>query len=193
MVGFGKPHANGGFSLLELLVVIAILGILMRMAWLPFREMIANQRLRSVTSDLVADLALARVEAIKRSSRVGVARTTGAWVDGWLVFDDANRDGKCQTGTSGGVCEAGGEAVLVSRPALNTTVKVCSADATFTVLTFGADGTVRAYDGDPPPLGAIPRITVSSTFDSPGVPARQLEFSPTGRVTVVSTGVAPCP
>jgi prepilin-type N-terminal cleavage/methylation domain-containing protein len=85
MVGFRKAHANGGFSLLELLVVIAILGILMRIAWLPFREMIANQRLRSVTSDLVADLALARVEAIKRSSRVGVARTTaslGGWVAG---------------------------------------------------------------------------------------------------------------
>lgn len=195
MVVFGKPRLNGGFSLLELLVVIAILGILMKIAWLPFREMMANQRLRSVTSDLVADLALARVEAIKRSSRVGVARTAAAgWEDGWQVFDDANRDGKCQTGTSGGVCDAaGGEAVLVSRPALNTTVKVCSADATFTVLTFGADGTVRAYDGDPPPLGAIPRITVSSTFDSPGVPARQLEFSPSGRVTVVSTGVAACP
>jgi len=128
-----------------------------------------------------------------RADLIADIDAAAGWEDGWQVFDDANRDGKCQTGTSGGVCEAGGEAVLVSRPALNTTVKVCSADATFTVLTFGADGTVRAYDGDPPPLGAIPRITVSSTFDSPGVPARQLEFSPSGRVTVVSTGVAACP
>lgn len=196
MVVCARPRLNSGFSLLELLVVIAILGILMRMAWLPFREMIANQRLRSVTSDLVADLALARVEAIKRSSRVGVARTTAAWVGGWQVFDDVDRDGTFDPETDGdGLCEAGEECVLLSRPALDATVNVCSADAAFDVLTFGADGAVRAYDAgallDPIP----PRltITVSSTFVSPGVPPRQLEFSPTGRVAVVSTGVAACP
>ena len=193
MVVSGTPRVNGGFSLIELLVVIAILGILMRMAWLPFREMMANQRLRSVTSDLVADLALARVEAIKRSSRVGVARTTAAWVGGWVVFDDVDRDGTFDPETDGdGLCEAGEECVLASRPALDATVNVCSADAAFDVLTFGADGAVRAYNAGAlvdPPL----RITVSSTFASPGVPARQLEFSPTGRVTVVSAGVAACP
>lgn len=193
MVAFGRPTLNGGFSLIELMIVIVIMGILLSMAALPFQELLANQRLRSVTSDLVADLALARAEAIKRSSRVGIARTTADWTGGWLVFEDLNRDGTFDPETDGdGLCEAGEECVIISRPALNDTVKVCGVGAAFDVLTFGADGVVRAYNAGA--LSAVvPSMAVSSTLISPGVPARGLEFSPGGRVTVVTSGVAACP
>ena len=177
---------NDGFSLIELLVVIVIMGILMSMATLPFQEMIANQRLRTVSSDLTADLALARVEAIKRSTRVGITRTTAQWVGGWQVFDDANRNG---------VWDAG-EGVLVSRPALDNTVKVCSVgtnvDNSIKVLSFGADGRVRTFNDDGTEKTGVRGITISSTLISPSVPARLLEFSPTGRITTVS-GVTACP
>lgn len=167
---------NDGFSLIELLVVIVIMGILMSMATLPFQEMIANQRLRTVSSDLTADLALARVEAIKRSSRVGITRTTAQWVGGWQVFVDANRNG---------VWDDDAKNVLVSRPALDNTVKVCSLGTDFDVLSFGADGRVRTFDKGTEITG-VRGITVSSTLISPSVPARRLEFSPTGRITTVS-------
>lgn len=183
MVTASRP--NHGFSLIELIVVIVILGILLSMATLPFQEMIANQRLRTVTSDLTADLALARIEAIKRGTRVGITRTTTQWIGGWQVFDDADRDG---------VWDAG-ESVLVSRPALDNTVRVCSvgtnADNSIDVLSFGGDGRVRTYNAGAEKTG-IRGITVSSTLTSPSVPARLLEFSPTGRITTVS-GVAGCP
>jgi len=185
MVTASKPGLNHGFSLIELIVVIVILGILMSMATLPFQEMIANQRLRTVTSDLTADLALARIEAIKRGTRVGITRTTSQWIGGWQVFDDADRDG---------VWDAG-EGVLISRPALDNTVRVCSVgtnvDNSIDVLSFGGDGRVRTYNAGAEKTG-IRGITVSSTLISPSVPARLLEFSPTGRVTTVS-GVTGCP
>ena len=125
----GSPRpaeARHGFSLVELLVVIAILGILMSLATLPFQELIANQRLKSVTSDLAADLALARTEAIKRSTRVGIARVTDQWVGGWQVFDDANRDGQFTPAANNTCPNLGDECYLISRPALDPSVKVCT-------------------------------------------------------------------
>ena len=207
MVAPGQP--SRGFSLIELLTVVVILGVLLSLAALPIQEMIANQRLRSVTSDLVADLALARVEALKRSTRVGIARTTADWGGGWQVFNDerpaddtippdgvftpdADGDGQCDIFAAGPPVSLAEECVLASRPPLDATVRVCSADAAFDVLTFAVDGTVRAYNAGAPVL-PVPRITVSSTLASASVPARRLEFSPGGRVAVVSVGVAACP
>ncbi len=198
MVACGHRRRNRGVSLIELLVVIVILGILLRMAWLPFQELLENQRLRTVASDLAADLALARSEAIKRSSRVGIARTTGDWAGGWVVFDDVDRDGTFDPETDGdGLCEAGEECVLLSRPALGATVKVCTTGVggggvAGDALTFGPDGAVRAFDaGAAAP--AVVGMAISSTLASPGIVPRRIEFSPGGRVAVVNTGVTACP
>lgn len=190
----GAPH---GFSLVELLVVIAILGILMSLATLPFQELIANQRVKSVTSDLVADLAMARSEAIKRSARVGIAHlgATGApWTGGWQVFHDADRDGQFDRDADNS-CTAFTleECFFISRPALDASVKVCDINLdvnnSIDVLTFGADGKVRTYKNGVEQN--VRGIVISSTLISPSVPPRMLEFSPSGRVTVV-TGVPRC-
>jgi len=197
MVACRERSRNRGVSLVELLVVIVILGILLRMAWLPFQVMLENQRLRTVASDLAADLALARAEAIKRSSRVGIARTTADWAGGWVVFDDVDRDGTFDPETDGdGLCEAGEECVLLARPAVSDTVKVCSTGVgggvvAGDVLTFGPEGAVRAFDAGA--AAAVTGIVISSTVASPGITPRRIEFSPGGRVAVVTAGVAACP
>jgi type IV fimbrial biogenesis protein FimT len=57
-----------GFTLIELLVTIVVVAIFSAIAGPAFREMIANQRVRSGTSALNESLWLARSEAVKRNA-----------------------------------------------------------------------------------------------------------------------------
>jgi prepilin-type N-terminal cleavage/methylation domain-containing protein len=177
---------TGGFSLIELLIVLVIIAILMNFAMLPFQEMIANQRLKSVVSDLIGDLSLARGEAIKRSTQVGIARDPAGWLSGWRIFVDTDRDGTVDVG----------EEVLMRRPALNDTVRFCTvgtnADNTIDALTFGADGRVRTFLGGALKQG-VTGIVINSTTVSTSIPARRMEFTPSGRMSVETNGIVNCP
>lgn len=177
-----------GVSLIELLTAMAIVGILSVIAFPAFIRMVADQRVRTAASDLMADLAYSRAEAIKRSSRVGLSRVGNEWKDGWQVFVDANRDG-VQDAT---------EAVLKVHSALQPSLIVCSVgsniDPSFFLMTYGADGRLRFFDHNPPDRegkNGIAGIVISSTRGTPGR-ARTVAFSPSGRVSI-DTSSAPCP
>lgn len=75
----------------ELLAVVAIIGILASLAAPSFSEMIKNQRVKSMATDLNASLALARSEALKRNRNVTMSPTTaGSWQSGWQIEDPDN-------------------------------------------------------------------------------------------------------
>jgi type IV fimbrial biogenesis protein FimT len=89
-----------GFTLIELLVTVAVLAILLVTAAPAMRDMILNNRMSSVSNDLMADLAAARSEALRRSQRVVICKNsgtdascgTGNWREGWLLYLDADSD-----------------------------------------------------------------------------------------------------
>jgi type IV fimbrial biogenesis protein FimT len=83
---------SGGFTMIELMVVIAIFAIMGALAAPSMTKLIANQRLRSVATDLHLDLVKARAEAIKRNRDVTVSPTDGSWTAGWSIVDPANPD-----------------------------------------------------------------------------------------------------
>lgn len=98
-----------GFTLIELMITIAVAAILLTVALPSLRDFILNNRLTSVTNDLVADLALARAEAIRRGSRVTVCASNNAntgsatcsgtdWSLGRLVFSDSGTAATIDTG-----------------------------------------------------------------------------------------------
>lgn len=99
-----------GFTLVELLVVLAVGSILLAIAVPSYAFMVNANRLAAVTNDLVTALHLARSEAIKRSTRVTVCKTSDAmavspacsttanWQDGWLVFVDGGTRGVIDPG-----------------------------------------------------------------------------------------------
>ncbi|MFN0160374.1 MAG: GspH/FimT family pseudopilin [Burkholderiales bacterium] len=92
-----------GFTIIELLIVIVVIGVLMTIAAPQLRQMIISNQVRSVTADLVNDLAVARSEAGKLGQRVVLCPTTtqnqalnsivcaasNNWSTGWIAFVDS--------------------------------------------------------------------------------------------------------
>jgi type IV fimbrial biogenesis protein FimT len=94
-----------GVSLLELMVVLAIITSLGAMAVPTTSRWIDEWKVTVLANTLLADLHLARSEAIRRgapvvvcSSSAGGCGTAGLWEQGWLVFVDANNNAMIDDG-----------------------------------------------------------------------------------------------
>ncbi len=91
-----------GFTLPEMLFSLTIISILLSMVGPSMRELVADRRVASITSEMYVSLILARSEAVKRRSTVSICSTVNGidcdesnagWENGWLVFHDHNGDG----------------------------------------------------------------------------------------------------
>jgi type IV fimbrial biogenesis protein FimT len=102
-----RPASAGGFTLIELMVTLAIAAIFASLAAPSLTTMIRNNRIQTEASSLVADLQLARTEAIKRGATVAVCPsstgtsclTADTWQQGWMIFVDANGNGVYDSST----------------------------------------------------------------------------------------------
>ena len=74
-----------GLTLVELLATIAVLALLLGLAAPAFQQLVAAQRMRAASYDLVSDLVLARSEALKRSASVQLLPADSGWAGGWRV------------------------------------------------------------------------------------------------------------
>ena len=98
-------YAQNGFTLVELIVTLAIAAILMTQVVPSFQESIKDSYLTTETNKLVADVNLARSEAIKRGINVVVCSSANSnagtptcndstdWSTGWLVYSDDTAGG----------------------------------------------------------------------------------------------------
>lgn len=109
---------QAGFTLLELIVVMALSALLLGLAAPAMDGLVARQRLRSASYDLVTDLTLARSESLKRAALVRLEPiTAGDWQSGWRLTD-ASGGLLAQRNPLGGavqVTEAPAEVVFDSR------------------------------------------------------------------------------
>lgn len=121
-------NSDAGFTLIELMITITVLGVLIAIAAPSFTTMIKAQRVRTLASDLHADLTLARSEAIKRNINVEVrAQDTSDWSKGWSV----------QT------LQAGNLIALATRPPMSNGIAASGIDDS---IVFGAAGRLNGID-----------------------------------------------
>ena len=95
-VGCKQPFVgNKGFTLVELIITLTIVGILTGLAAPSMFGFVASNRLASQINELIADINLARNEAIKRVTDTGICVTAvngtacavgENWANGWLVY-----------------------------------------------------------------------------------------------------------
>lgn len=122
-------RATRGFTLIELMITVALLAIGLALGTPYIRDAVMNMRMTAQANDLMADLALARSEAVKRNVSVllctsidGTTCGGTSWTDGWIVFPDV--DGNGAQNLSGTPAP---EAAIKSRPELqgDYTVQTC--------------------------------------------------------------------
>jgi type IV fimbrial biogenesis protein FimT len=90
-----------GFTLPELLTAIAIVGILAAITVPTLRQFSANTRTAAANNSLISALAIARSEALRRSTPVTVCSSADAatcanstnWATGWIAYADVNANG----------------------------------------------------------------------------------------------------
>ena len=142
-----QKHNEMGFTLVELIVTMAIAAIILTQAVPSFSTMISNNRLTTQTNDLVADINLARSEAIKRGLRVILCRTANpnavaatcggtanTWSTSWLLY--ADDDGS-------GVFESANDTLIrIGHPAQSTITVMTNATSNNN-LEYNPDGTTN--------------------------------------------------
>lgn len=182
-----------GFSLIELMVVIAIAAVLATLAVPSFQGMIASSNLTSTTNDLIATLARAKSDAIRRGKRVTVCmsadgmtcNTSGDWAQGWIMFnDDDHVDANATVENTSDIT-----AVTVALTN-NIVVKAKSSQSYF---SYSADGQAKLMNGGSG-AGTI-RVCSTSSALTNDTRARDIVINWVGRVNLEKpTGIAAtCP
>jgi type IV fimbrial biogenesis protein FimT len=130
-----------GFTLVEMMIVLAISAIMVSMALPSFTGLIARNRLSSESSGLMADLMLARSEALRQGSLVTVCASAdgqtcsnGAnWASGRITFTDQ--------GVAGTFDPATDRLLRVNRDF--STADSLTPTPALTSVSFLADGTIN--------------------------------------------------
>ncbi|HXH02244.1 MAG TPA: GspH/FimT family pseudopilin [Candidatus Competibacteraceae bacterium] len=188
-----RNTTQGGFTLIELMIVIVISAIILAWGVPSFETFIKNNRVTAETNRFLADIQLARSEAIKRGVPVNICR---------VKAESFNPNSPaCHTGTSERQYELGWVAYTstardTSITSSNTQLAIGSAVASgITIrsdgagngwLSFQSNGMLNEGAG----VSARYRICAkASSSDSVGanteqVPGREITISPTGRPSI---------
>lgn len=129
----GARLKAAGFSLVEMLTTMSILAILLVVASPGLASLTSANALSSAQSELAAAMMLARGEAMKRGTQIGLTATAPVagteFTGGWTIFVDSNGNGLYDVG----------EVIVRQQPAYRTNVRISTASGT-TTLAFNSRG-----------------------------------------------------
>lgn len=87
-----------GFTLIEMMLTVAVLAILLTIGVPAFGGLIDNQRLDSSANSLMRSVQFTRGEAARRNQHVTMVPLDRHWHRGWVVFIDADNNGRYDNG-----------------------------------------------------------------------------------------------
>ena len=93
-----RVRHSRGFTLLEIMVTFTIIALLLVIGVPAMGEFVADQRVRTVASDITSEIALARAKAIETSRRVYMEKLGLNWNNGWRLYADNNDNGVYDAG-----------------------------------------------------------------------------------------------
>lgn len=174
-----------GTTLVELAVGLAIVAVAMSLSVPALADFVHASELSAASSELLADLQLARVEALKSNRRVALCKSVdgercsanGGWEQGWIVFHDENRDG-----------ERGDEEDIVAHHGpLPPALRVVGNQPVARYITYSAVGASRLTGGG----FQAGTLTLCRRSGEPTA-ARQLILNSVGRPRVQKATVPRC-
>jgi len=182
---------QSGITLLELMITMFIVGIVLGIGIPNMIEFQRNARMTAVANDMIASIAVARAEAVKRRAPVTICPTddpaaaapacvNGANV-GWIVFADDN-DGNGDGLPDGNGAIDAGEDIIRALPFADGVNVI--ADGNY--LSIAATGFTRDIAGLGPGLNNFLFCDLRGNKDLGGgnSAARTITVAPTGRAQV---------
>jgi type IV fimbrial biogenesis protein FimT len=153
---------DAGVTLVELIAVITIAAILMSIGVPSYRYVTNSNRVAAESNALLADMQLARSEAVKEGQPVSVCPATrsGAtwsctgsnhWEVGWIVFTDPAGSGNY---------DAANDTVLHTQAAFATATDSFTSDSGLNFVTFNREGFATGF---PPTANGYATITLHTT------------------------------
>lgn len=135
---------NAGVTLVELMVVVTIVATLMMIGIPSYKYVTTSSRVSGEINSLLADMELARSEAVKEGSPIticassngtscsGSASGTNGWNKGWIVFSDFNGNA---------TYDSTADALIKVAPAFNSTDTITAAGTqAVSAITFNREG-----------------------------------------------------
>ena len=175
-----------GFTLVELLFTVCIAAVLIGIAAPPLAAAADGMRLSAAANTFLAQLHLARSEAIKRNGPVAICKSadgescssSGGWEQGWIVFHDVNNDGLRQAG----------ERRIERFAALPAGLRLVGNFSVAEYVSFAPNGATRMISG----AFQAGTLTVCRA-STEAAEARQIVINAIGRPRVQKVRLANCP
>ncbi|MBA6418184.1 GspH/FimT family pseudopilin [Pseudomonas sp. 5Ae-yellow] len=145
-----------GFTILELMITLVVAAIVLSLAVPSFQRTIANNAVRSTTSDLVSALNAARAESMSSRSLVTVLPVGGDWGNGWTIVHQSSVNSDDAYQLADKVSIRSDIASVIYRPeggltAAGSNITICHEDATVDgrriTLSFLGRATVEQIAG----------------------------------------------
>ncbi|HEV7574678.1 MAG TPA: GspH/FimT family pseudopilin [Caldimonas sp.] len=172
-IAASSARRAAGFSLIEMLTTMSILAILLAIASPGLASLTSANALSAAQGELASAMVLARGEAIKRGTTVGLAATNPAvgaeFSGGWTVFVDANGNGIFDTG----------ETIVRQQPAFHGDLRL-GTNSGATVIEFNGRGFLTP--------SAMVTFTVCSTL---ATKSYQVRLEPVGLADVIESSGCP--